>query len=180
MEEYIFKTPKGETMARELLIAYLNVATETPMEKPVWAALGMRVEDSSSEYDWSEETFQDILGITRTTLKKPIHTQSFDPLPLDADDAAARKIWELGIRDQNPHALANLDMLIAHFYAGDETKNFAERYSSCAVRPTGLGGEGGGNITMPTDVTYGGTRTVGSVTKDEETGAITFSPNEAT
>lgn len=173
---YEFNTPKGETIARELLIAYLNVGER---ESPKWAALGKRVEDSSAEYDWGEESVQDVLGNTYTTLKKPMVTQSFDPLPLDADDTAARKIWEYAIRDQNPGALANMDMLIAHFYAGDESKNFAERYSSCAVRPTSLGGDGGGTIAMPTDITYGGTRTVGSVSKAAETGDITFTEDKA-
>ena len=170
-EKFEFNTTAGETMDRALLVAYLNISESAPGELEL-AALGKRVEDSSEEYDWSEETSQDILGNTFTTMKKPTITQSFDPLPLDADDKAARKIWELGIRDQNAQALANQDMVIAHFYAGDPSKNFAERYSSCAIRPTGIGGEGGGNITMPTEITYGGTRTLGKIKKAE--GAVTF------
>ena len=170
---YTFNTTKGETIARELLIAYLNVATEgSKAENPKWAPLGKRVEDSAEEMDWSEETTQDILGNTFTTMKKPTITQSFDPLPLDADDSAAQLIWQLGVVEQNAQALANQDMLIAHFYAEATKKNFAERYSSCAIRPTGLGGEGGGNITMPTEITYGGTRTLGTV--ENKGGTITF------
>lgn len=172
-DKFTFNTTPGETIARELLIAYLNVGTA---QSPEWAALGKRVEDSSQEMDWSEETTQDILGDTYTTMKKPTITQSFDPLPLDADDKAAQKIWQLGVYEQNAQALSNMDMLIAHFYASDSTKNFAERYSSCAIRPTGLGGEGGGNITMPTEITYGGTRTLGTVSKDG--GSVTFTPAE--
>lgn len=175
MAEYTFNTTAGETIARELLIAYLNVGSSS---SPKWAALGKRVEDSSEEMDWSEETTQDILGNTFTTMKKPTITQSFDPLPLDADDEAAQKIWQLGIYEQNAQALANQDMLIAHFYASDTSKNFAERYSSCAIRPTGLGGEGGGNITMPTEITYGGTRTLGTVSR-ASSGEITFTPEAA-
>jgi len=41
------------------------------------------------------------------------------------------------------------------------------------VKPSGLGGEGGGNIGMPVDVTYGGERTVGTVTKGAG-GSVTF------
>ena len=69
------------------------------------------------------------------------------------------------------NALLNQDMLIVHFYAG---QNFAERYESCAVLPTGLGGEGGGSVGMPIDVTYGGKRTIGTASNDS--GKITFTP----
>lgn len=170
MAETTFSTPAGQTIARQLLVAYLNVAEGR--EPAEWAPIGQRVEDSSAEYDWGEETVQDILGNTWTTLKKPTITQTFDPLPLDAGDKASKRIWELAVKEQDAQALANQDMLIAHFYAEDTEKNFAERYSSCAVRATSLGGEGGGNIGMPIEVTYGGTRTLGTVENKE--GTITF------
>ena len=67
-------------------------------------------------------------------------------------------------------ALAAMDMLIVHAYSG-----FAERYESCTVEVTGLGGEGGGSIGMPINVTYGGTRTKGTATKGTS-GAIEFTP----
>lgn len=170
MADVTFNTKDGQTIARELLIAYINVGTSK--ESADWAAIGKRVEDSSAEYDWSEETSQDILGNTFTTMKKPTITQSFDPFPLDAGDKASKHIWKLAVHDQDAQALANQDMLIAHFYADDQEKNFAERYESCAVRVTGLGGEGGGNIDMPIEVTYGGTRTLGTVENTQ--GAIKF------
>lgn len=176
MATFTFNTKPGETIARELLIAYLNVGEYAT---PKWAAIGKRVEDSSEEMDWSEETSQDILGSTYTTMKKPTITQSFDPLPLDAGDEAAVKIWQLAIYEQNAQALANMDMLIAHFYTSDSGEtlgSFAERYDACALRTTGLGGEGGGNISMPIELTYGGNRTVGGVKR--EGGVVTFTPED--
>lgn len=170
MAEFTFNTPAGQTVARELLVAYLNTGTT---EAPVWSPIGKRVTDSSQEYDWSEETSQDILGNAWGSLKKPIITQTFDPNDLDAGDAALVKIWNLAVVEQNAQALSNQDMLIVHLYAGTTGAAFAERYSSCMVKPSGLGGEGGGNITMPIDVTYGGTRTVG--TASNSGGKITFS-----
>lgn len=172
MPDINFNTPSGQPIARELLIAYINTGNSG---SPVWSAIGNRVEDSSEELDWSEESTQDILGKTRTTMKKPVITQSFDPLPLDSDDTAAQYIWNLAVKEQNAQALASQDMLIAHFYA-DEGKNFAERYDGCAVRVTSLGGEGGGNISMPIEVTYGGNRTVGTVSKEGST--VTFTSTE--
>ena len=174
MADLTFNTVAGQTVKRELLIAYLNTGTSST---PVWSPVGKRVEDSSMELDWGEETKQDILGQTYTTLKKPTVTQTFDPVELDAGDTAAVSIWNKAIKDQDYTALAAMDMLIAHFYAGTSSAPFGERYSACAVRPSGLGGEGGGTVNMPFDVTYGGTRTTGTVTKDASTGVISFTPD---
>lgn len=174
MADITFNTTEGQTIARELLVAYLNTGTTS---SPKWSPIGKRVEDSSEEMDWSEETRNDILGQTYTTLKKPTITQSFDPCELDASDAALVKLWNLAIKDQDAQALANQEMLIVHLYAGTATTStFAERYSSCAVKPSGLGGEGGGNIGMPIDVTYGGTRTTG--TASVTGGTVTFTADE--
>lgn len=172
MADLTFNTAAGQTIARELVIAYLNTGTEA---SPVWSPIGKRVEESSSEYDWSEETVRDILGATYSTMRKPTLTQSFEPGDLDPSDAALVKIWNMAVKDQDYNGLAAQDMLIVHFYAGETASPFAERYSSCMVRPTGLGGEGGGTIRMPIDVTYGGTRTVGTAAKGTG-GAITFTP----
>lgn len=162
MADLEFNTTEGQTVDRELLIAYLNTGTST---EPVWSAIGKRVEDSSMEYDWSKESKQDILGNAFTTMKKPIITQSFDPIPLDAGDAAAVKIWNLSVKDQDAQALANQDMLIGHFYATSGAAIFAERYESCAVDMSSNGGEGGGTLGISTEITYGGTRTTGTITK---------------
>nr|DAZ64036.1 MAG TPA: hypothetical protein [Caudoviricetes sp.] len=170
MADLEFNTAPGQTVDRELLIAYLNTGTTSA---PVWSPLGSRVTDSSMEYDWQEESNKDILGTTRTTMKKPIITQTFDPCDLDAGDAAVLKIWNLAVKEQNVSALTNQDMLIVHLYAGTkDTAAFAERYSACMVKPSSLGGEGGGFVGMPMDVTYGGTRTVG--TAAVSAGTVTF------
>lgn len=173
MADLTFNTVAGAVVSRELMIAYLNTGTTSA---PVWSPVGKRVEDSSEEMDWGEETKNDILGQTYTTLKKPTITQKFEPGELDSDDAAQVLIWNRAVRDQDYAALANMDMLIVHFYAGTTAAPFAERYSACTVRPSGLGGEGGGSVGMPVDVTYGGVRTVGTAAKDT-TGAITFTPD---
>lgn len=175
MADLTFNTTAGQTVARELMILYLNTGTYS---SPTWSPLGKRVEDSSMEYDWSDESLQDILGKTYSTAKKPVITQSFDPYKLDGDDAAIVKIWNLAVKDHDAQALAAQDVLLVHFYAGTSSAPFAERYDSSLVRPTGLGGEGGGDMEMPVDVTYGGNRTVGTASKDSTTGAVTFTPSE--
>lgn len=165
-KKYDFNTAAGNTVARELLLAYLNTGTS---DAPVWSIIGKRVEDSSEEYDWQSETKQDILGSTYGVLKKPIISQTFEPCEIDAADLAQKKIWDLAVVAQDAQALANMDMLIVHSYAG-----FGERYQSCMIEATGLGGEGGGNIGMPIKVTYGGTRIKG--TASVSGGVVTFTP----
>jgi len=167
-----FNTPAGQTIARELMIAYLNTGTESA---PVWSPFGKRTSDSSIDYDWGEDTSKDILGNTWTTMKKPTMTQSFDPWDLDGGDAAQQKIYQLAVIEQNAQALTSMDVMIAHFYSGSKEAAFAERYASCMVKPSSLGGEGGGNLGMPVDVTYGGERTAGTVSRGAD-GAVTFSP----
>ncbi len=174
MADLTFNTDAGKTIARELVIAYLNTGTAST---PVWSPIGKRVEDSSTEYDWGSETKRDILGATYGRLKKPTITQTFDPCELDGGDVAQVKIWNMAVKDQDAQALSAQDMLIVHFYAGTASTPFAERYASCMIEPTGLGGEGGGEIQMPMNVTYGGDRTTGTASKDRTTGAISFTPD---
>ena len=171
MADLTFNTTAGQTIDREQVIAYLNTGTA---QSPTWSPLGRRVEDSSASFDWGDESIRDILGNTWGTMRKPIITQTFDPSDLDSEDAALVKIWNLAVKDQDARALAAQDMLIVHFYAGLTAAPFAERYSSCMVIPTGLGGAGGGNVTMPINVTYGGTRTVGTASINSSTGEVTF------
>ena len=157
-ESTTFNTSAGQTIARKLLMACLNTGTSSA---PVWSIIGKRVEDSSQEYDWNKETTQDILGNTFTTMSAPTITQTFDPCNLDAGETALTKLWQLAIKEQDVAALAEQDMMIVHCYAGTkDTAMFAERYSGCAIEVKSLGGDK--TVDMPFDVTYGGTRTVGT------------------
>lgn len=172
MADITFNTTAGQTIKRELLVAYLNTSATTT---PVWSPLGKRVTDSSAEYDWGEDTSQDILGNNWSTLKKPTVTQDFDPYDLDGGDVAALRIWNMAVKDQDYTALAAQDMLIVHLYAGTaDTAMFAERYEACSIRPSSLGGEGGGNLGMPISVTYGGKRTTGTASVSSA-GVVAFS-----
>lgn len=171
MADTTFNTPAGQSPDRESLVAFLNVASSSGT--PEWSPLGDGVTDSSMEYDWQKDSLKDIRGATRTTARKPIITEDFDTSRLDSGSKAINKIWNLAVKEQNPAALANQDMLVVHAYAGTEkTAAFAERYSSCTVLPTRVGGEGGGAVDMDISVTFGGTRTIGSAAIDGDT--VTF------
>lgn len=170
---YRFNTPAGQTVERKLYLCCGNSGTA---EAPKWGKLGKRVEDSSAEMDWGEETKQDILGDTYSTMKTPVVSQTFDPCELDAGDEYQQHVWNLAVVEQDAPALCNQDLLRIHLYAKDEEGNaFAERFPASMVKPSGLGGAGGGALTMPIDVTFGGKREVGtaSVAADD---TITFTP----
>lgn len=115
MDDLTFNTPAGQVVDRKLLILYLNTGEN---EEPVWSPIGKRVEESSMEYDFNEESKTDIFGEVYTTWNKPIVTQTFEPCELDAGDKAQVKIWNQAIRDQDVAAMANNDLLVVHAYAG--------------------------------------------------------------
>ena len=177
MADLTFNTTANQTVNRELMILYLNTGTSN---SPSWSPLGKRVEDSSMDFDWSDASSKDILGETHSTMKKPIITQSFDPYYLDSGDAAIVKLWNMAVKDQDVQALAAQDVLLVHFYAGSASTPFAERYSSSMIKPSSLGGEGGGNMAMPFDVTFGGTRTIGTASRNATTGVVTFNAASGT
>lgn len=174
MPDMTFITPENQAVGRAMLVLYLNTGSK---DAPTWSPIGKRVEDSSMDLDWQRESKKDILDNTYSTMKDPIITQSFDPWELSNGDAAQLAIWNKAIRDHDAQALASMDMLVVHLYAGEKDAVFAERYESSAVEATGLGGAGGGNIGMPITVTFGGTRTKG--TAKVENGVVTFSPDNA-
>lgn len=158
MADMTFCTPAGSAVERKLLLLFLNTGTSSA---PAWNVIGKRVEDSSMEYDWGEETKTDILGNTYTTLKAPTITQTFDPCELDAGDVAQVKLWNQSIKDQDVAAMANNDLLVVHTYTGTASGGaFAERYPASMVKPSGLGGSA--NVGMPIDVTFGGQRETGT------------------
>lgn len=169
MADITFNTAENQAVARGLLVLYLNTGSSTA---PVWSPVGKRVEDSSMEMDWQRESKKDIMDTTFSALKDPIITQTFDPWELANGDAAQLYLWNKAIKEHNAQALANMDMMVAHLYAGTSGAAFAERYDGCAVEVTGLGGAGGGNIGMPITVTFGGNRTVG--TAKAAGGTVTF------
>ena len=168
MVDLTFNTAPGNTVARKLLILYMNTGTK---DVPVWSPIGKRVEDSSMEYDWAEESSTDIFGNTYTKYKPPVITQTFEPCDLEASDAALVKIWNQSIKNQDTGAMTNNDLLVVHAYAGTaDTAVFAERYPNSAIKPSGLGGSA--NVGMPLEVTFGGDREVGTASVSD--GTVTF------
>lgn len=163
MAESKFKlngTP-GKPIDRKQYLVYGNSGM---YESPNWSVIGKRVEESSAEENWSENSLTDILGDTYSDMKTPITSQSFDPCPIDAGDEYQAKLVQHYVIDRDAQALVSQDLIRVHLYLTDGNGHaFAERFPASMVKPTGLGGEGGGNLTMPVDITFGGTRERGYV-----------------
>lgn len=174
MPDMTFITPENQAVGRALLVLYLNTGSK---EAPTWAAIGRGVDSSSMELDWQRESKKDVLGNTYSTMKDPIITQNFEPWELSNGDAAQLSVWNKAIRNHDAQALANMDLLVSHVYAGAKDETFAERYEASAIEVTGLGGDGGGNLGMPITVTFGGTRTTGTAKVAQ--GVVTFTPDNA-
>ena len=158
----------GTVAERKLLIAYVNTGTSA---SPVWSPLGKRVEDSSTEYDWQEESKTDIHGVTYTNAKTPILTQSFDPWDLAGGDVAQEHLWKINVRDQDVAKVTNQDLLIVHTYTGTaQSGAFAARDPHSMVKVPSLGGSA--TVSMPIDCTFGGERSIGTATVTN--GVVTF------
>lgn len=169
--KYTIKGNTGEAASRDLMITYLNTGTT---DAPVWSAMGRTVEDSSVEYDYSQETKTDILGETRVTAKTPTVTQTFSGNNLLAGDAVLNHILDMNVVRRNISEALNQDVLIAHLYLTDsEDKPFAERWKSSSVLMTTNGGAGGEMLASDIEVTYGGERVTGTISKGAG-GAIEF------
>lgn len=172
-----YTMPEGTSARREQLITYYNCASYAT---PTWDAIGCKVTESAIELDWGEDTTQDILGHTHTSVKEPTMTQEAEDFEIEEGQPAYQDIWERGIRDHSA-TVAHRDLLVVHaYYAPDSeapTAFFAERYPDSAVLPTSIGGEGGGAIKMALTVTYGGIRETGTAAITSA-GVVTFTQDE--
>ena len=172
--KYKMRGTAGQTIARKMYV----VAYKTE-EGGKLVGIGKRVEESSAENDHNTSTLKDILGGVYGTMETPVITQTFDEFPLDPGDEFQQKILQLHVIEQNMQALANMELYRIHLHLTDESGNaFCERYPSCMVEPTGYGGAGGGNLTQPITVTFGGERETGHVTVDED-GSMTYTKGDA-
>lgn len=175
MNEYVLATEPNQTIARKNFVLYLNIGTK---QSPNWAPIGRRVTDSTMDFDWSEENNIDIFDTPRSIVHSPTMTQSFSGYALDSGDEAMERIWEVAIAERDVGAMTEFQILVAHLYAELRTGNsaFGEMYDSCTILPESIGGEGGGNLQMPINITIGGERTTGSIEIDGKT--ITFTPDD--
>lgn len=173
---YTIAAKTGESAVREMLITALNTSDSTT---PKWSAMGVKVAESTINYDWGQENKKDILGHAYTTAKTPEMTQSFSGSEIVGGDDVMNHLLNLAVVKKDHAALVNQDCLIIHTYLQDAAgKVFAERYQSCSAFITTNGGEGGGVLVSDIELAYGGIRTTGTATYTDG-GTITFTPDKS-
>lgn len=173
--KFTIAAKSGESAVRHMLVTYLN--TSETAATPAWNPMGLKVTDSSINYDYNPETKKDILGGVYTTAQEPEMTQSLSGNEVVGGNEVMEHLLNLAVVEKNHAALVNQDCLIVHTYLKDTNgKAFAERYQGCAVLLTTDGGEGGGMLVSDIEITFGGTRTTGTASVGSD-GTVTFTPD---
>lgn len=144
---------------RNLMVMYANVGTG---EIPSWEALGVKVEDSSIEYNIESEKATDILGTTTTTIKSTQPVQSFDGMSIRKESKLAQKLFDIMYKKDYPK-LQEFEILIAYGFVGAEGSFAAEKHVGCTIDVKSIGGSG--TLDMPIDVNLSNNCTYGTVDK---------------
>lgn len=173
--KFTIAAKNGESATRPMLITYLN--TSETAATPAWNPMGLKVTESSIDYDYGTETKKDILGGVYTDAQNPTMTQSLSGNEIVGGNEVMEHLLNLAVVEKNHTALVKQDCLIVHTYLKDTNgKAFAERYQGCAVLPTTNGGEGGGVLVSDIEITFGGTYTTGTASFGSD-GTVTFTPD---
>jgi len=165
-----FITGTGE-IARKLMITYVNVGTTSSKE---WEAVGVKVEDSSKEYNADIETVTDILGVTHTTVNSIEPQQSFEPFTIRKESKLAQKLFKIIELDADLPALKEFEVLTAYGFDGAEGAYTAKLEIGCTIDPTSLGGSG--TLDFPFNIHFSGNKTLGTVDKMLPASDVTFVP----
>ena len=155
---------------RKFMVTYVNIGTH---ETPEWEALGVKIEDSSIEFNPDVETITDILGITTTTVNKTEPQQSFEPHTIRKESKFAQKIVKQVVVDKDLAALSLYEVLIVYAFMGAAGAYDAELQTGCTIEPTSIGGSG--RVDFPFNLHYSNKSTWGTVATLYPS-AITFAP----
>lgn len=168
-EATAFNVADGIEIERKMLVLCANTGTYAT---PVWEILGVGVDDSAISYNPDMETTTDILGTTRTRIKKLEPTQNM-AMPLIGGSDFLVKVYN-DVRRRRMANLGNYDLLVIHGYVGAAATYEADRYPTSAVEPTSLGGD----AYIDQEITFhlGGTIEYGTVNAFATGSTITFTP----
>ncbi|MDD6313305.1 MAG: hypothetical protein PUB08_07630 [Firmicutes bacterium] len=143
---------------RKLLVTAVNTGTSS---EPVWEVVGVRVEDSSIDYNPDTETFTDILGITYTDIKKTEPAQDVEPFTIRGGSILAAQLDDIMQRNALSE-LSLFDVLVIRGFYGTSTNGYkAEKHSGCTIEVKSIGGDS--NVNMPICIHYSNDKTFGTV-----------------
>lgn len=156
-----FITGTGEIL-RKQMITYVNVGTSSA---PEWEAVGVKVEDSSIEFNPDTETITDIMGVTHTTVNKVEATQSLEPMTIRKESKLAQKLMKEFVYEKDYAKSSQFEVLIVYGWTSDTASGTtfkAEKQTGCTIYPQSLGGSS--RVDMPIEITYSNKSEWGSVT----------------
>lgn len=157
--EIEYNLADNQRAERKLLVTYVNVGASS--SSPEWEAVGVRVEESSIEFNPDVSTLTDILGITYTDVNKTEPQQSFDPFTVRGGSKLHQKLEDIMQRNALTE-LGMFDVMIVRGYIGDGTDGYnAEKHSNCTIVVNSLGGST--NVDMPIEIHYSNNKTLGTV-----------------
>lgn len=159
----------GERAQRKALI---TVAEWGEGSTPTREILGVRVEDSSIEFNADIETITDILGITYTDVNKTEPQQTLDPSYIIGGSNLSAYLAEAALENDISKYNNTFNVYIITAFIGTEGAYQAVKHTGCSIIPTSMGGDS--YVAMPLEVHYSNNITKGTV--DKLADDFTFTP----
>ena len=159
----------GERAQRKALI---TVAEWSEGSTPTREILGVRVEDSSIEFNADIETITDILGITYTDVNKTEPQQTLDPSYIIGGSKLSAYLAEAALENDISKYNNTFNVYIITAFIGTEGAYQAVKHTGCSIIPTSMGGDS--YVAMPLEVHYSNNITKGTV--DKLADDFTFTP----
>lgn len=161
---------------RKYMATFANVATSTT---PEWQLLGVRVADSSIDFNADIDETTDILGRAYADFTNVKPTQDMGDFPVIIGSKLHKKLMQI-IVEKNWSALQGFEILNVYGWLTNGTstetdkKLLAEKQVDCTITPDSIGGDT--NVNLPITIHYSNNVTVGTVDKISEDLTFTAAP----
>lgn len=151
----------GERAQRKALVTVAEWGEDSTT--PTREILGVRVEDSSIEFNADIETITDILGITYTDVNKTEPQQTLDPSYIIGGSKLSAYLAEAALENDISKYNNTFNVYIITTFIGTEGAYQAVKHTGCSIIPTSMGGDS--YVAMPLEVHYSNNITKGTVDK---------------
>lgn len=145
-------------LKRNAMITYVNVGEGS---SPEWEAVGVKVEDSSIEFNPETNSITDILGINHTTVGKMQPQQSFDPFTIRKESKLAEKLFQIVVIEKDTTKLSQFEVMVVYYFDGAEGAYTADKQTGCTIVANSLGGSS--TLDMPIEIYYSNNSVMGTV-----------------
>lgn len=174
----------GDGAKREAFSLWYNdiASGSGTLASPSWEIVGYKLDNGDMSIDYeTDETKHDILGNTFVTLAGPNRTFDLSDWTIIQGNKLQVDCMNALRYDANggmSFLESGGDFCVVHHYAGTASSAMlAERYKGSSIKPTRLGGDGGGNLTTDITIVLGGDKEIG--TAAIASGVLTFTKTDA-